>query len=102
MSEAMIGAKLDRILAGQEKQDRALADLEIAFGAVVQGVSGLVPLLSQQTELLGLIHQAATREPAGDGDLAEMLQKLLASMERIEDAVTGLAGQMRQAVQGAA
>ena len=39
----MIGAKLDRILAGQEKQDRALADLEIAFGAVVQGVSGLVP-----------------------------------------------------------
>ncbi|MDT8261884.1 hypothetical protein RQ832_01370 [Roseomonas sp. DSM 102946] len=98
----MISAKLDRILAGQEKQDRALADLEIAFGAVVQGVSGLMPLLSQQTELLSLIHEAATREPAGDGDLAEMLQKLLAAMERIEDGVTGLAGQMRQAVQGAA
>ena len=90
MAETDLHAKLDRLLAGQADHARAIADLETGIGAVVQGVSGLVPLLGMQTEMLRLILAAATREPPGDTDLGQLLVNLLATMERIEATVIAL------------
>ncbi len=98
MAETDLHAKLDRLLAGQAAQAKAVADLETGLDAVVQGVSGLVPLLGTQTEMLRLILEAATREPPGDTDLGQLLTNLLASMERVEAAIIHLPELVQQAV----
>lgn len=95
MADAELHAKLDRILAGQAAQARAAAELETSVGALVQGVSGLVPLLRLQTEMLEQILRAATQEPPGDTDLAKLLTALLAGLERIETAIAALPGELR-------
>jgi len=102
MAETDLHAKLDRLLAGQADHARAIADLEAGINAVVQGVSGLMPLLSTHTEMLGLLLQAATREPLGDSDLGELLTKLMATMERVERAITDLPHAVQWASQPAA
>lgn len=96
MAETDLHAKLDRLLAGQADHARAIADLATGIGAVVQGVSGLVPLLGMQTEMLRLILEAATREPPGDMDLGQLLANLLATMERVEATVIALPEALRQ------
>lgn len=101
MAETDLHAKMDRLLAGQAAQAQATAELETSLAALVQGISGLVPLLGTHTELLQLIHQAATREAPGDGDLAELLAKLVVAMERVEMAVIHLPETVRQAVRSA-
>ncbi|WP_426960333.1 hypothetical protein [Muricoccus radiodurans] len=102
MADTELHAKLDRILAGQAAQAKATAELETAVGALVQGVSGLVPLLGTQTEMLEQILRAATREPPGDMDLTRLLTGLLAALERIEAAVAALPAELRTAARGAA
>ncbi len=97
MADTDIHAKLDRLLAGQAAQGQELADLGTALDATVQGVRGLVPLLSMQTEMLNLILQAATREPQGDTDLANLLANLVVSMERVETMLAVLSAEMRRA-----
>lgn len=102
MAETDLHAKLDRLLAGQADHAKAIADLATGIGAVVQGVSGLVPLLGMQTEMLRLILEAATREPPGDTDLGQLLVNLLATMERVEATVIGLPEALRQTLTPAA
>lgn len=96
MAESDLHAKLDRLLAGQAAQAQKSADMETALGAVVQGVHGLIPLLSTQTEMLQLILAAATREPPGDTDLANLLANLVASMERVETMLAILSSELRR------
>ncbi|MBB5696046.1 hypothetical protein [Muricoccus pecuniae] len=93
-----IHSKLDRLLAGQVAQAKATADLETSIAAVVQGISGLVPLLGAQTEMLRLLLAAATQETPGDSNLPELLTQILATMERMEAAIVRLPGAVEQMV----
>jgi hypothetical protein len=102
MAESDLHTKLDRLLAGQVDQAKAIANLETGIDAVVQGVSGLVPLLGTHTEMLGLLLQTAAKEAPGDTNLGELLTKLLTTMERVETAIIRLPRMVQQAVHPAA
>ena len=80
MAEADLHLKLDRLLAGQEDQAAAMAELNLVLSMVLQGLNNLVPLLETHREMLGLIMQAATAEGGDDGELGKLLARIEAAL----------------------
>ncbi len=62
MAEADLHLKLDRILAGQEEQAKAAAELELVLSMLLQGVQNLIPLFGTQREMLQRLLEAASDE----------------------------------------
>ena len=76
MAEADLHLKLDRILAGQDDQKRAMAEHELVLSMLVQGVRELVPLLGTQREMLQRVLEAASDGPGDDGEMAKLIQRI--------------------------
>ncbi len=80
MAEADLHLKLDRILAGQEDQAKATAELELVVSMLAQGLQNLVPLLGTQREMLQRLLEAAGDETADDGEMAKLIQRIEAAL----------------------
>ena len=80
MAEADLHLKLDRILAGQEDQATATAELNLVLSMVLQGVQGLVPLLRTLREMLQRLLEAASDETGGDGEMTKLIQRIEAAL----------------------
>ncbi len=80
MAEADLYLKLDRILARQDDQERAMTEHELVLSILVQGVRELVPLLGTQREMLQRVLEAASSETGDDGEMAKLIQRIEAAM----------------------
>ncbi len=80
MAEADLHLKLDRILARQDDQERAMAEHELVLSILVQGVRELVPLLGTQREMLQRVLEAASDETGDSGEMAKLIQRIEAAM----------------------
>ena len=82
MAEADLHLKLDRILARQDDQDRAILALEEASRALTGGLSALADGLDVQNELLKRVVQAISAEQADSG-FAALLVSIQASLAQV-------------------
>lgn len=80
MAEADLHLKLDRILAGQEDQAKATAELELVVSMLAQGLQNLVPLLGTQREMLQRLLEAASDEGGGGGEITELIARIEAAL----------------------
>ena len=80
MAEADLHLKLDRILAGQEDQAKATAELELVLSMLVQGVQNLIPLFATQREMLQRLLEAASGEAGDDGEMTKLIQRIEAAL----------------------
>ncbi len=80
MAEADLHLKLDRILAGQEDQAKAAAELELVMSMLLQGVQNLIPLFATQREMLQRLLEAASDETGDDGEMTKLIQSIEAAL----------------------
>ncbi len=80
MAEADLHLKLDRILARQDDQERAIAEHELVLSILVQGVRELVPLFATQREMLQRLLEAAGDETGDDGEMTKLIQRIEAAL----------------------
>ena len=80
MAEADLHLKLDRILAGQEDQAKATAELELTLSMLLQGVQNLIPLFGTQREMLQRLLEAASDEGGDNGEMAELIGRIEAAL----------------------
>ena len=80
MAEADLHLKLDRILAGQEDQAKATAELELTLSMLLQGVQNLIPLLGTQREMLQRLLEAASDEGGDGGEMVELIGRIEAAL----------------------
>ncbi len=80
MSDGSLHLKLDRVLAVLEDQGKRQDEFEEVLRILTQGLRGLTPLFAQQREMLVLILNAATEEPAGDGELSGLIASIATSL----------------------
>lgn len=76
MAEADLHLKLDRILATQDDQRKAMANHELVLSILVQGMRELVPLLGTQREMLQRVLEAASDGPGDDGEMVKLIQRI--------------------------
>ncbi len=77
---SLLHLKLDRVLARLEDQGKRQDEFEEVQRILAEGLRGLLPLFAQQREMLGLILNAATEEPAEGGELTDALSKIAAAL----------------------
>ena len=85
MSDSSLHLKLDRVLARLEDQGKRQDGFEDVLRILTEGLRGLTPLFAQQREMLALILNAATQEPAEGSELTEALSKIGAALNEQGD-----------------
>ena len=85
MSDSSLHLKLDRVLARLEDQTKRQDEFEGVLRILTEGLRGWTPLFAQQREILALILNAATQEPAEGSELTEALSKIGAALNEQGD-----------------
>ncbi len=82
MSDGGLHLKLDRVLARLEDQGKRQDGFEDVLRILAEGLRGLTPLFAQQREMLVLILNAATNDPAEGSELTDMIGSIAKSLNQ--------------------